>query len=108
MSELHISETIFEILHPHFLAGLSILLSSVYVFKFVCVRQSGKNPIYILRAVLWLMFAAIWAAFPYVDLIVSRSLLRAMIVIIMAVEIAYNIFYVKDAIVGTLKWILHR
>jgi len=100
------TQIILRVLHPHFMFALSALLSGIYFFKFKC--EIGGKSMYALRSVLWLMFAIIWAAFPYVGILVARSMLRLMIAIIMTAEIAYNILYIKDAIIGTVKWILKK
>jgi len=102
------SDAIFRILHPHFMCALSALLAGIYLFKFKCESISGKNQMYVLRAGLWFLFAIVWAVFPYVGILVSRSMLRLMIAIILTAEIAYNILYIKDAIIGTVKWILRK
>lgn len=108
MGENELPILVFKILHPHWMAGLSILLSSVYVFKYTCVAErivDQRNQMYLLRSLLWLAFSLVWIAFPYIDLVLSRALLRIMIGVIMMTEIAYNFLYIKDAFVGTARWI---
>ncbi len=112
MDEITIAEIIFEGLHPHLMMAMTLLLSGIYLFKFVCVKEcempGGKprrRPIYLLRAFLWGLFSLVWLSFPYLDLITVRSLLRAMIAIIVLAEISYDLLYIKDAFKESWRWI---
>lgn len=112
MEEMTIAEIIFEGLHPHLMAAMSLLLSGIYLFKFACVKECFegntlqiKRQIFLLRAFLWGLFSLVMFSFPYLDLIVVRSLLRAMIAIIILAEISYNILYIKDAFKEIRRWI---
>lgn len=111
MSESELPLLVFRILHPHWMGGLSVLLSAIYFFKFMCVfrpPEGTRNQMYLLRSGLWLTFGLVWFAFPYINLILSRALLRIMVTVIITTEIAYNLLYIKDAITGTVKWILKK
>jgi hypothetical protein len=110
MGEVTISQIIFEGLHPHLMAAMTLLLSGIYFFKFVCVKgnQPRRRPIYLLRSFLWWLFAVVWFSFPYIELIVVRSLLRAMIAIIVLVEISYDLLYIKDAFKEAGRWIYRK
>ena len=103
------SAMIFDSPHPHLMAVLLLLLAAIYVFKFVCVKDvctgDRRKPIYILRAFLWGLFAITWAAFPYLDVVIGRSVLRLMLAIVVVVEIAYNLLYIKDAFKEARQWI---
>ena len=106
-----VSHLIFDWLHPHFMAAITLLLAAIYLFKYVCVRSmpnTNSRHIYILRSFLWFLFAVSWGIFPYISLLSGRSMMRAMVAIIVLVEIAYNILYVEDALKETWRWILRK
>ena len=108
MDEVSISQIIFEGLHPHLMAAMTMLLAGIYLFKYLCRVEGMKQerrPIYLLRACIWGLFSAAWWAFPYLDLVVSRSILRAMVAIIVLTEISYDLLYIKDAFKEMWRWI---
>lgn len=115
MDEVTIAEIIFEGLHPHFMMAMTSLLSGIYLFKYMCVKECDipggplrRRPIYLLRAFLWGLFALVWFLFPFLGLITVRSLLRAMIAIIVLTEIAYDLLYIKDALKESWRWIYRK
>ena len=109
--EQTISDLIFNWLHPHFMAMITLLLSALYMFKYICIHDKDalrQRQIYILRSFLWLLFAISWVIFPYVDIITERSMMLAMIATIVLTEIAYNILFLEDAIREMWRWILRK
>jgi hypothetical protein len=110
MDLVEISNAIFEILSPHFMATISILLSGIYLFKYMCASDCTgcRKPIYLLRAFLWGLFTIAWVVFPSLGLFIGRSVLRAMVATVVAVEVAYNLFYIRDAFKEMRQWTYRR
>jgi hypothetical protein len=108
MEQAEVSTAIFNALHPHIMSALSITLATIYLYKYFCVTEpcsGSKRPIYFVRFIIWFLFGVAWAVFPYAPLVIARSVLRAFVALVLVSEISYNMYYIKDAVWDTWKWI---